>query len=150
MRSSQPEVPDAVARAHRVEHVERHQRQRPGVVGARRRNARGDHVAVADRLDLLEPVPLGEHVEVAEQVVEDADDLGRREVAPTSGVKSTTSANRIDAAPNWSAIVCGSAFSRSAIERGRMFSSRFSALRLLAPQRGERIARAAARTAPAA
>ena len=44
-----------------------------------------------------------------------------------SGVKSTTSANRIDAAANWSAIVAVSALSLSAIERGRMFSSRFSA-----------------------
>ena len=44
-----------------------------------------------------------------------------------SGVKSTTSANRIDAATNWSAIVAVSALSLSAIERGRMFRSRFSA-----------------------
>ncbi len=45
-----------------------------------------------------------------------------------SGVKSTTSANRIDAAANWSAIVVVSALSFSAMERGRMFNSRFSAL----------------------
>ena len=44
-----------------------------------------------------------------------------------SGVKSTTSANRIDAEANWSAIVPASALSLSAIERGRMFSSRLSA-----------------------
>ena len=42
-------------------------------------------------------------------------------------MKSTTSANRIDAELNWSAIVCESTFSRSAIELGRMFRSRFSA-----------------------
>ena len=44
-----------------------------------------------------------------------------------SGVKSTTSANRIDAEANWSAIVPESALSLSAIDRGRMFSSRLSA-----------------------
>ena len=44
-----------------------------------------------------------------------------------SGVKSTTSANRIDAEANWSAIVPVSALSLSAIERGRMFRSRLSA-----------------------
>ena len=49
------------------------------MVRARRRDARRDHVAVADRLDLLEVVPLGQRVEVAEQVVEDADDLGGRQ-----------------------------------------------------------------------
>ena len=77
IRSSRPEVADVVLRAHRLAHVERHPRQRLGVIRARRRDARRDHVAVADRLDLLEPVPLGELVEVAEQVVEEADDLGR-------------------------------------------------------------------------
>ena len=44
-----------------------------------------------------------------------------------SGVKSTMSANRIDAAANWSAIVDVSALSFSAMERGRMLSSRVSA-----------------------
>ena len=44
-----------------------------------------------------------------------------------SGVKSTTSANRIEAAANWSAIVALSVLSRSAIDRGRMFSRRVSA-----------------------
>ena len=43
------------------------------------------------------------------------------------GVKSTTSAKRIDAAVNWSAIVWGSAFSLSAIGRGRTLRSRLSA-----------------------
>jgi hypothetical protein len=43
-------------------------------------------------------------------------------------VKSTTSANRIDAELNWSAIVRVSALSLSAIDRGRMLSSRPSAL----------------------
>ena len=70
---------------------------------------------------------LGEHVEVREEVVEHADDLGRREPL-ASGVKSTTSANRIDAELNWSAIVWVWALSRSAIDRGRMLSSRLSAL----------------------
>ena len=78
------------------------------MVGARCRNARGDHVAVADRLDLLEPVPLRQLVEMTEQVIEEADDLGGRSRSD-QGVKSTTSANRIEAESNWSAIgwVCG-------------------------------------------
>jgi hypothetical protein len=38
-------------------------------------------------------------------------------------VKSTTSANRIEAEFSWSAIGCVDAFSRSAIERGRMLSN---------------------------
>ena len=42
------------------------------------------------------------------------------------GVKATTSANRIEAAENWSAIVVGSALSRSAMEWGRMLRSRLS------------------------
>ena len=42
-------------------------------------------------------------------------------------VKPTTSAKRIDAAVNWSAIVWGSALSLSAIGRGRTFRSRVSA-----------------------
>jgi hypothetical protein len=41
---------------------------------------------------------------VTEEVVEHADDLGRREPL-RKRVKSTTSANRIDAEVNWSAIV---------------------------------------------
>ncbi len=44
------------------------------------------------------------------------------------GVKSTTSANRIEAELNWSAIGWVDALSRSAIERGRMLSSRPSDL----------------------
>ena len=48
------------------------------MIRAGRGHARGDHVAVADGLDLLDAVALGENVEVAEQVVEHADDFGRR------------------------------------------------------------------------
>jgi hypothetical protein len=47
------------------------------VIGARVGHTRAAHVAVADRLDLLEPVPLDERVEAGEQPIEDADDLGR-------------------------------------------------------------------------
>jgi hypothetical protein len=72
-------VADLVRRSHRLEHVERHERERVGMVAARRRDARGHHVTVADRLDLLEVVLLGERVEVAEQMVEVPDDLARRE-----------------------------------------------------------------------
>ena len=48
------------------------------MIGPWRRHASGRHVAVADRLDLLESVPVGKGVEVGEELVEDADDLGRR------------------------------------------------------------------------
>ena len=54
-------------------------RERAGVVGPRVRDARRDHVRVADRLDLLEAVALGERVELAEQSIEQPDDLGRRQ-----------------------------------------------------------------------
>ena len=60
------------------------------------------------------------------RLIEQTDDLGRLQRS-ASRVKSTTSANRIEAAANWSAIVPGSAFSRSAMEWGRMLSNRFSA-----------------------
>ena len=45
--------------------------------GARLGQPADDHVGVADRLDLLEPVPLGERVEGAEDLVEHADDALR-------------------------------------------------------------------------
>jgi hypothetical protein len=70
---------DVIVRAHRLEHVERHQRERASMVRTWGGNARGDHVAVPDRLDLLEPVPLRECVEVAEQAIEVADHLDGRE-----------------------------------------------------------------------
>ena len=46
------------------------------MIEARRRHAGGDHVAVADSLDLLEPVTLGQQIEVGEQAVEHAHHLG--------------------------------------------------------------------------
>ena len=96
------------------------------MVGPRRGNARGDHVRVADRLDLLEAVALGEGVEVAEQPVEQPTTSAGRSCWER-GVKSTTSAKRTDASVNWSAMVSGLAFSRSAIVPGRMLRSRLSA-----------------------
>ena len=59
-------------------HVEGHVRRRRGVVGARLGQPGDDHVGVADRLDLLEAVLLGQPVEGAEDLVEDADDTLRR------------------------------------------------------------------------
>ena len=56
------------------------------------------------------------------------------------GVKSTTSAKRIDAELNWSAIGCVCAFSCSAIERGRMLRSRFSDFACSIAQRVDGIA----------
>ena len=49
------------------------------MVGSRIGHARRDHVRVADGLDLLEAVALGERVELAEQSIEQPDDLGRRQ-----------------------------------------------------------------------
>ncbi len=79
--SSEPSV---VARAdNHLEHVERHPDHGLGVVGARARHAGGGHVAVADRLDLLEPVvDSARSSKCREQLVEDADDLGRVIGAP--------------------------------------------------------------------
>ena len=139
-------MPDLVDRAHRCLHVERHLRDRVRVVPPRGMGTPANHVTVADRLDLLEPMALGEHIEMAEQVVEDADHpVGGRRSA--SGVKSTTSANRIDAEPNWSAIGCVSALSLSAIDAGRMLSSRLSALACSARNAASAFRRWSAKTA---
>ena len=80
IRSSRSRSPTAPSGAVDVDHVERQEGERLRVVGPRVGHARGDHVRVADRLDLLEAVPLGERVELAEQSVEQPDDLGRRQV----------------------------------------------------------------------
>src|SRR5207302_2306397 len=50
----EPEVADAIARSGGLDHVEGEEGKDPGVVGSRVGDARGDHVAVADGLDLLE------------------------------------------------------------------------------------------------
>jgi hypothetical protein len=54
--------------------------RRLGVIGSRRRNPRGGHVAVPDRLDLLEPVLGDEVVEGREDLVEQGDDILGREL----------------------------------------------------------------------
>ena len=59
-------------------HRERHVHDHGGVVGARLRDARDHHVGVADGLDLLEAVSLGERVEPAEDLVEHGHDPRRR------------------------------------------------------------------------
>ena len=53
------------------------------MVGSWVRHAGRDHVRVADRLDLLEVVALREGVELAEQSVEQPDDLGRGQALRT-------------------------------------------------------------------
>ena len=70
------EVADGTVGARRGDHVEREQGQDTSVVRPRVGDARRDHVGVADRLDLLEAVALGERVELAEQAIEQPDDLG--------------------------------------------------------------------------
>ena len=52
---------------------------RAGVVVGSLGHAADDHVGVADRLDLLQPVALDEAVEDREDVVQDADQLVRRQ-----------------------------------------------------------------------
>ena len=51
------------------------------VVGPRPRNPRRGHVAVADRLDLLDLVAVDEFVKCREQTIEHPDDLARVESA---------------------------------------------------------------------
>ena len=41
------------------------------------RHARRDHVGIANRLDLLDRITLGQEVEVHEEVVEETDDVSR-------------------------------------------------------------------------
>ena len=55
------------------------------VIGARARNARRDHVAVADRLDLLDLVAIDDLVEAREETIEEPDDLARIELAGEGG-----------------------------------------------------------------
>ena len=57
------EVPDGPAGRHRRGHVKGEAREDRGMVRARVGNAGRDHVGVADRLDLLEAVTLGQGVE---------------------------------------------------------------------------------------
>ena len=70
------------ARVRAVAHLEREARERLRMVGAVPRHAGGDHVAVADRLDLLHLVAVDELVEAREQAIEKADDLARVEACP--------------------------------------------------------------------
>ena len=58
-------------------HVERHLGDRLGVVGAWLGQPGHDHVGIADRLDLLEPVALGQPIEGAEDLVRDGHDAVR-------------------------------------------------------------------------
>src|SRR5215217_7700454 len=56
-----------------------------GVVGARVGQTPGHHVGVTDRLDLLQPVALGEPIEGREQVVEGLHDLLRGDLLAAAG-----------------------------------------------------------------
>jgi hypothetical protein len=60
----------AGAPGHLVADLQRHLGHRPGVVGPRLGKPAGRHVGVADRLDLLQPLVLGDPVERGEQVVQ--------------------------------------------------------------------------------
>ena len=76
----------------RSSHVERQERGPSRMIGVRIRHPRGRHVAIADGIDLLEPMSLHERVEVGEEPsrMSTTSAGGRR---CESGVKSTTSAN---------------------------------------------------------
>ena len=63
------------AAGHLVANCQRHLGHCLGVVGARVGQASGDHVGVADGLDLLQTLLLGEPVEDREQLIEGLHDL---------------------------------------------------------------------------
>jgi len=62
-----------------AKHRERHVGDGLTVVGARHRDTARDHVGVADRLDLLQPVLVRQPIEGGEHVVEQLHDLLRRQ-----------------------------------------------------------------------
>ena len=66
-------------------HLEREPGQRVRMIRSLPGDARRDHVAVADRLDLLDLVAVDELVEAREEPIEDADDLARVELGSTAG-----------------------------------------------------------------
>ena len=72
---------------------ERHAGDRLGVVGSRSRDAARHHVRIADGLDLLQALGVGQRVEGREDLVEQPDDLSRSMLADRS-VNPTMSANR--------------------------------------------------------
>ena len=67
----------AAQRRHLGPHRERQLGDRLGVIVARERNPAGDHVGVADRLDLLDAVLGGERVPAREHPVEQRHELRR-------------------------------------------------------------------------
>ena len=79
---------------HGVAHVERELNESGRVVDPFTRHPGGDHVAVADRLDLFETVLFDEIVEDGEDFIEEIDQPQRESSPRPSGVKPTTSANR--------------------------------------------------------
>jgi hypothetical protein len=79
---------------------------------------RRDHVAVADRLDLLDAVAVDELVEAREQPIQEST-TSRASRRLDIGVKSTTSAKRMLTWSKWSAMVLGSRWSRSATSPGK-------------------------------
>jgi hypothetical protein len=64
-------------RCQRIEHVERHAGRPCGIAARRRIGPAGNHVRVADRLDLLEAVGIDQAVEDGEDLVEHGDDRRR-------------------------------------------------------------------------
>ncbi len=78
MRSSRPRSPTAPPGAIAATMSSASSGQGSRVVRPGVGNARGDHVGVADGLDLLEPVRSREVVEVAEEAIEQPDDLRGR------------------------------------------------------------------------
>jgi hypothetical protein len=62
-----------------VAHGERHVGDGLDVIGTGRQKAAGQHVGVADGLDLLQPELDGQSVEIREQRVQQVDEPGRGE-----------------------------------------------------------------------
>ena len=65
-------------------HRQRHRRHRGEMVRIRLDQSAGDHVGVADGLDLLQPVLAGELVEAGEDAIQQLDQLGGRAAASTA------------------------------------------------------------------
>jgi hypothetical protein len=96
------------------------------MVGTRLGRARGRHVRVADRLDLLEPVPFREVVEPREELVEQVDDLARGR-SWVQDVEPTMSAKTIDVSGYDSAMRCSPRRKGRAIDVGIAFVKSSSA-----------------------
>ena len=110
-------------RADLLPHGQGHLGHRLGVVGPGLGQPADGHVGVADGLDLLQPVALGQPVEGGEQVVEDLHHPLRAAAVAAGRVKPTRSAKSTVTSGNRSAMTASPCLSRAAIGAGRTLSS---------------------------